>query len=165
MSKEVIFINPETNGFILIEEAVLRKMDKYRQQSIRSKEAGGIMLGFRRGPHLEIIDITLPFPLDIRKRAFFYRCDPLHDKYANKLWKKSENTIDYLGEWHTHPELVPIPSVLDKSEWKKVTASQKSEMAFLILGINSIWLGIGNGLSLCATKEVPNKVDDMRSCK
>lgn len=51
--------------------------------------------------------------------------------------------MDYLGEWHTHPEINPSPSGMDISEWTKITSRQPRPMVFMILGISGeIWLGI-----------------------
>ena len=154
MQKEIVFNNPSSNGYILIEGEVMMKMNRYRQRMIDSKEAGGLLLGFRRGPHIEIIDITEPFSKDVRRRISFYRCDPLHEKYAKRKWRKSKNTIDYLGEWHTHPEQIPHPSSLDKDEWNKLTIGRNSTLAFLILGISGNWLGVGKGMELMCCKDV-----------
>ena len=141
-------------GYILLGDDVMAKMNRYRQLADDANEAGGLLLGFRRGPHLEIIDITTPHPKDVSHGTFFYRCDPLHEKYANKMWSKSKKTIDYLGEWHTHPEQTPNPSGLDVSEWKKLTVDHKSSMVFLILGISDNWLGVGVGKKLSRCRGV-----------
>lgn len=148
MSKELVFCNSISAGYILVNEDVLAKMNRYRQYDNDRYEAGGLLLGFRRGPHLEVVDITTPQPKDSRHRFSFYRCDPLHEKHAKKMWSKSKNTIDYLGEWHTHPERKPHPSRLDENEWKKLMSARKSSMVFLILGTSGNWLGVGEGKKL-----------------
>lgn len=152
MSKELVFNNPITAGYILVEDNVITKMNRYRQRMADANEAGGLLLGFRRGPHLEIIDITEPYPNDVRRRTYFYRCDSSHKKHAKKQWKKSKKTIDYLGEWHTHPELIPTPSGLDQKEWGVLVNGRDSSLAFFILGITDIWAGVGNDAGvLCST--------------
>ena len=35
------------------------------------------------------------------------------NKEVAKIWKESRGYITYIGDWHTHPEDVPIPSDLD----------------------------------------------------
>jgi len=152
MSNEIIFNNPATSGYILIKDKVMVKLGEYRQKFLDSNEAGGLLLGFRRGPHLEIIDLTEPYPNDVRHRTSFYRCDPLHEIYAQKMWSKSKRTIDYLGEWHTHPEQNPSPSGLDVNEWKKLMVARKFSMVFLILGNKGNWIGVGEGEKLSRCK-------------
>lgn len=144
MSKDIVFNNPLTAGYILIDEVVIERISTYRQRNKNSSEAGGLLLGYRRGSHLEIIDITEPYSKDIRQRCFFYRYDSEHERYAKKQWKDSKKTVDYLGEWHTHPESKPSPSKMDKSEWERITAGRSSTLAFLICGIDDIWLGTAN---------------------
>ena len=54
--------------------------------------------------------------------------------------------MDYLGEWHTHPERAPIPSAIDRNEWKVIAAARTTPMLFLILGTMGLpWLGVGLG--------------------
>jgi integrative and conjugative element protein (TIGR02256 family) len=47
-----------------------------------------------------------------------------------------------VGEWHTHPEHRPRPSMIDEGEWRKLIRSSKRELLFIILGISGIWVGI-----------------------
>lgn len=51
----------------------------------------------------------------------------------------------YLGEWHTHPEEIPTPSVIDRIGWaKKLLADSFSEaIFFVILGTTTVrvWEG------------------------
>lgn len=154
MPNEVVFSNPNTGGYILLEGAVLEKMARFRQHTFDSKEAGGLLLGYRRGPHLEISDLTLPYSMDVRRRNFFFRCDSSHKKYATLVWAGSAKTTDYLGEWHTHPESAPSPSKLDRSEWKKVNKYSKSTMIFLIIGLDDIWMGVSNGGDVVCSKRI-----------
>ncbi len=144
MSKEIIINNPLTSGFILISTDVFERMSKYCQHGTASNESGGLILGYRRGPHLEVIDITVPLPNDISRRAYFERCDYGHESYAHERWVKSNKMIDYLGEWHTHPEDIPNPSLLDRREWLKLTRLRVSSLFFLIIGTSGVWVGVGH---------------------
>lgn len=144
MQETLTWINPLGGGYILLHQRVLEKIGRYRQLTPGAREAGGLLLGYRRGVHLEIVDATIPFPRDRRKRTFFDRCDPGHEKYMLKLWAHSGKTMDYLGEWHTHPEALPDPSYLDISEWKNVLRCARTPMIFLIFGTNGMWIGCGN---------------------
>lgn len=42
-------------------------------------------------------------------------------------WRASRGTVRYLGEWHTHPEDYPIPSGLDRSEWRRLAAGRRDK--------------------------------------
>jgi integrative and conjugative element protein (TIGR02256 family) len=52
--------------------------------------------------------------------------------------------MDYLGEWHTHPEDRAAPSSLDLKEWRKIHEHRAMPMLFVILGWSSrAWIGVG----------------------
>lgn len=148
MPEDLTWTNPFGGGYILLHHCVLEKIGRYRQLASGSREAGGLLLGYRRGPHLEIVDASVPFPRDRRRRTFFDRCDPGHEKYMLKHWTHSGKTMDYLGEWHTHPEASPRPSYLDISEWRSVLRRARPPMAFVILGTSEMWIGCGNANSI-----------------
>lgn len=145
----------DSRGDILIEPSVLELVRGYCQHQVSMPESGGILLGYRRGNHLHIVTATSPQPDDQRMRFHFFRCDPNHQKAAIGQWNKSGNTMDYIGEWHTHPEPDPTPSSLDMSEWIKICSARKTSMVFLIVGwAGDFWLGVGHGQSIVqATKE------------
>lgn len=137
------------NSKLLIEANVLTDLDNFRQNKKESTEAGGIFLGYRRGIHFHVVATTTPQPKDLRSRFRFHRTDPYHQKTATTNWKSSNMEMDYLGDWHTHPEINPSPSGIDLSEWKKIYQQQKKSMIFLILGhTGNIWVGISHEASI-----------------
>jgi integrative and conjugative element protein (TIGR02256 family) len=103
----------EKTAEVLIEDYVIDVINPYKQLKARAREAGGILLGYRRGAHMHIVAATIPGPLDTRNRASFWRRDPSHQTKALVEWRRSNSTMDYLGEWHTHPEVQPSPSGVD----------------------------------------------------
>jgi integrative and conjugative element protein (TIGR02256 family) len=128
---------------ILVEGTPLQIMDRYRQDRNDKAEAGGILLGYRKGPYLHIVQVTVPQLTDHRRRYRFDRTAHLHQQIALQQWRASEKTMDYLGEWHTHPEINPSPSGMDINEWAKITNRQPKPMVFMILGLTgTIWLGL-----------------------
>lgn len=157
MRSPLIWENPWVVGSnILFESEPLTSMDQYRQDAKEKSEAGGILLGFRRNSHLHITIATLPQQSDRRQRYSFKRSPLHHQQVALRQWRASQMTMDYLGEWHTHPESNPSPSSLDISEWKKIGKERASPMVFAILGWSgAIWLGLscGDAISQCALTE------------
>jgi integrative and conjugative element protein (TIGR02256 family) len=134
--------NPE-RSHLLIEDSALAKLGLFRQVQPASAEAGGILLGFRRDPHLHVLMATSPGPSDRRGRFGFSRLDKSHGKVARIEWEKSGEIMDYLGEWHTHPEEIPEPSGLDLSEWRKISKRRREPMVFVIVGTAGNWIGVG----------------------
>lgn len=135
--------NPLYDGQVLIEGEVLMALGTYRQQKLSDAEAGGLLLGFRRGPHLHVTTCTQPFPADKRTRTSFKRGCAGHAAIAYKRWRASQERMDYLGEWHSHPETQASPSGIDLREWRKLLEDRRDALFFLIVGIDRHWYGVG----------------------
>ena len=137
-----------SDGMLLIETEVLEGLDAYRQTDPHSTESAGVLLGYRRGDHIHIVQATLPAADDVRSRFSFTRRDKSHQQIATREWQRSGKTKDYVGEWHTHPEATPAPSMVDVSEWRSLCSRSKKPLIFVILGTARNWYGIGLGTEL-----------------
>jgi len=143
------------DGWILTEQHVMDQIRPFRQVEIASSEAGGILLGFRRGSHLHVTDLTLPGAEDKRSRTAFYRSAASHQKIAMTCWLESNGTMGYLGEWHTHPQKDPSPSTIDIREWRVILSSEPQNMVFVIAGNDDkSWIGIGRDQNIVETLPV-----------
>lgn len=107
-------------SLLIIQPAVISVFSRYAQHDGRAPEAGGILLGYVRGHHLEVVQATEPTKFDTRMRFFFQRLAIWHAKIAQSRWEGSSGLVRYLGEWHTHPEVIPNPSPLDLEEWRSL---------------------------------------------
>jgi integrative and conjugative element protein (TIGR02256 family) len=94
---------------------------------------------------MEITFATAPKRGDRRSRTAFHRLSPFHKKFAIRAWRRFGRTLDYVGEWHTHPERDPVPSMIDRTEWAKLLRSNRSHLVFMILGTTGLWLGLSSG--------------------
>lgn len=128
---------------LLIEAALLERLAPFRQVAWSAPEAGGILLGYRRGPHTHVTEATTPSQSDVRRRFGFFRHAAHHQRVALRRWKETGQTLDYVGEWHTHPEDDPKPSGIDQRHWLEITAASARPMVFVIVGRTSNWLGVG----------------------
>lgn len=127
----------------MLQTPVLQLLDTYRQVNMSSLEAGGILLGYRRDPHLEVARITKPGVDDVRKRSFFDRRDTCHQSGAIEAWRNSGQFIDYVGDWHTHPEPYPTPSRIDLEQWYSLRDQVNlNPMLELIIGTEELWVGL-----------------------
>jgi integrative and conjugative element protein (TIGR02256 family) len=132
--------------YVLLAPSVVQRLEAFLSTDSGKLESGGILLGFRRDPHLEVLDSTSPGAKDLRRPYQFVRRCESHQTRATDDWKTSGKTIDYLGEWHTHPEASPMPSGIDRSEMIRRSNEHRSEVLVeLIVGTHSIWLGIARG--------------------
>lgn len=130
---------------LLIDDAVLEVVMGNRQLESTDAESGGILLGLRRDDHLHVTALTTPYPDDKRSRTIFQRKDKAHQARALLAWRDSGGVVDYIGEWHTHPERQPSPSPIDRREWNSICMFQRKPMVFLIAGtLAHLWLGVGD---------------------
>jgi len=140
-SKGIIFRRVK-GGRLKITSESLTIFKNFIQNDQKKKEAGGVLLGrmIKKTEDI-IIDIASPpQKKDKRKRTFFRRNDE-HQIIINEEWKKSGGTCNYLGEWHTHPEAMPIPSRIDLKNWKQqltIAEYEGDALFFIIVGIQEI---------------------------
>jgi integrative and conjugative element protein (TIGR02256 family) len=130
-------------------------------QAGRRKEAGGILLGtvYPRERVL-ITDITVPGRFDKAGFYFFDRSRKRAQRIVNSCWKRSTGECIYLGEWHTHAEAVPSPSSRDRAMIRNMFKQTEMEIEFLFLivvGLESVWIGIENGRELLRLEPIFDK--------
>ncbi len=118
---------------IVLDTEVLTLLQSYVQTGSRP-EAGGILLGYRRGVHLDVVAATVPAPQDVQSHWAFVRKDASHQQVAARWWEQSGGRVDYLGEWHTHPQTQPTPSSVDMREWGLLERRNPRPLLFLIVG-------------------------------
>lgn len=137
------WLEPDLGRIILLQATILPILAAHQQLSRGCPEAGGILLGYRRGPHLEVTELSEPGADDTRGRTFFDRRDPCHQRKAIKEWRASGHYMDYIGDWHTHPEPSPKPSNLDIEQWCSFESQTTPEpMIELIIGTEGMWVGL-----------------------
>ncbi len=85
-------------------------------------ESGGILLGSYDSGRDEyrIVDFTRPGLQDERAQTYFIRDRVSANKAIRNAWERSNGTVNYLGEWHTHNEIDPIPSETDKKLMRQI---------------------------------------------
>ena len=135
-----VVISYYPNRMVCSSKKVIEQLKKYIQLSSCSTEAGGLLIGYERGNHFEITNITYPYKEDIRDINYFERKDKKHINTLKYIRKLSLGAKSYLGEWHTHPEPNPRPSSLDITEWKKTANYNEDILLFLIVGQETIFI-------------------------
>lgn len=89
-------------------------------------EFGGFLIGYYsdENKHLHITDSILPKSFKVSKYSFERSTKGIENKlsdYYNETPKKF-----YVGEWHTHPDNSPIPSLTDISAINAIINNQNS---------------------------------------
>ncbi len=134
----------------------LETIQRYVQNDPVRHEFGGVLLGRHIIATCDIIvdHVTTPLPGDRHSRFHFFRARRRHQEAIDDAWRQSGGTRTYLGEWHTHPETVPVPSLVDRLEWqRKLMFDEFSDaIFFVIVGTETlcVWEGSRAGLSLRA---------------
>jgi len=138
-------IRIELDCFVLkITEQAFDKMLRFKQDTWKKPESGGILLGYYiEDSSFTLTDVTIPTDLDKSSRFNFIRAKKSAQKAINKYFKESGGKKIYLGEWHSHPENLPTPSNLDCKSIKEQISLNKlnSEIIFMII-IGTIGLSI-----------------------
>tara|TARA_R110000851_G_C13094904_1_gene567325 strand:- start:579 stop:1061 length:483 start_codon:yes stop_codon:yes gene_type:complete len=139
---ELIFFSSEHGSIVLILAEVLTEIGSYIQTDQSFEEAGGLLIGERRGGHFIVNGISSPQPTDVRRRSSFVRNVPGHYRIVQSAFRMSGGTSNYLGEWHTHPEDIPRPSSVDKESWVKNSLELKKHTLALIQGRKGIYFSL-----------------------
>ncbi len=138
-NNELIFKSKDESLVIVMPQVIL-ELRSHRQLTPKSKEAAGVLIGERRGPHIVIWTISHPSDEDIRDRFSVNRISKHHQKVVDQAFHKSKGTWQYIGEWHTHPEDVPSPSPTDINSWRTNLVSNE-ELVLIIVGRTNFWIG------------------------
>jgi integrative and conjugative element protein (TIGR02256 family) len=94
-------------------------------------ESGGVLLGTVHERGLLVTMATTPTRLDRQLRYFFERLPFGHRMVARRQWRQSAGTTRYIGEWHTHPQDIPVPSGIDLKEWRKLAHKRADKRPLL----------------------------------
>lgn len=139
MCNSELTFEDHNGNLVVIMPNVIEQMLNHRQLTNDSNEAAGVLIGERRGKHLVIWDLSEPGLGDIRSRHAVDRRGPHHQRTVDEAFSRSGGTLQYLGEWHTHPEVTPSPSMKDLTTWIK-NIHGSDEMLLIIVGIEHIWV-------------------------
>ena len=135
---------------INISDDLLRNVSLFKQTK-NENESGGVLFCKKKVGLDEyyIIDMTLPNKHDKSSRFSFVRNAKEAQKIIEKKWKDSDGYINYIGEWHTHPETSPSPSFVDIKTYKQIS---KDKSSLFPISINIIF-GNANLLYICGYRD------------
>ena len=138
---EMLFKSPST--ILTVTDEVIQVWLSHQQNHYRKKEACGILIGSsnEEETELKLSLATPPMKKDFRSRHNFKILDPHHQHMVDKEWADSDGFRFFLGFWHTHPQAIPAPSGLDRTEWKnnyKLNKKQMKSLFYPIIGTKEI---------------------------
>ncbi len=97
-------------------------------------ETGGVLLGHIEDDVLIIAKASNGGPNAVHEE-FYFRADPNYvDMFIDMEIANSDGKLRYIGEWHTHPQINPIPSDLDLNSLYEIAESSGDFCTLLIIG-------------------------------
>lgn len=132
---------------IIIPEDVICELSKYYTDN--TKEVGGILLGRFAGKMVYEITEIACVNSQYNTRIHYQRDVKKAQSIINKRWDETKGEINYLGEWHTHPNMHASPSTTDM---KSLSAIMK-QVGQVLPVVMLIILGANNKTSLSVRKE------------
>lgn len=128
--------------YVLVEKSTLLSLENKTEGQSAQNEQGGLLLGYRKKSGLQITGFTLPQRSDLASPMIFKRNSEGHAQLALKAWGESRGTVDWIGEWHTHPAGNSAPSTTDIANWVRLSEHTKKPMVFLILSKLGWYVGL-----------------------
>lgn len=120
---------------VVFTSEVISLFEKYKQIEKKQHESGGILIGKVYNDLIIIDGISEPSKEDKSGRYYFYRDVQKAQKISEKAWQESNGERIYLGEWHTHPEDIPTPSMDDQKLIQNMLRHSRMEIDFLLMVI------------------------------
>ncbi len=97
-------------------------------------ETGGVLLGWKQKQEFVIADVVGPGPTAKHDKHTFY---PDHDWQVTNIetrFRLSGGQLNYLGDWHTHPNTKAQMSSLDNSTLRHISISVPSPLMMILGG-------------------------------
>jgi len=124
----------DMNGLdIRFTEASVNKLIQFRQTN-GCNEAGGMLFGYVDESVVTIMDISTPNATDKRSPSGFVFGKNAVKKTIDEMY---QNGFHYLGDWHTHSQIIPKPSHVDKQTIRKSFNKTNHDLELMIMLILS----------------------------
>jgi integrative and conjugative element protein (TIGR02256 family) len=101
----------DTDPVVTLSERAFAVIVQETQAANDGCETGGILLGAVFNRDADIRHAGRPGPAAIRTPTSFLRDLPSAQAFAEAAWAVDRS--QWIGEWHTHPGMSPIPSATD----------------------------------------------------
>lgn len=145
---KVSYHDKQSNLKLAFTDEVISELESCKQDAT-SPEAGGMLFSKDLYTDLLIVSrISLPKRNDTRLR-FFFR---INRKSAQRVIEKNfREGYYYIGDWHTHPEPDPTPSITDIKTIKSIFNESDHQLKYMfhtIIGNSDCfrpYVGITNG--------------------
>jgi integrative and conjugative element protein (TIGR02256 family) len=111
---------------------VLESFSTHRQLRFWQREAGGQLFGRLDGSRIEVLEATGPRRTDRRTRTTYV---PDRRAEQREIDDRFGRGLHFIGDWHSHPEKIPVPSYRDVSSLDDTVRRSSHSMLGLVLVI------------------------------
>ncbi len=151
----LIFELPGKKQQLVFAESVLKTFYQNRQVGFLKREAGGQLFARIQSDIVEVVKATGPHKKDFRKRFGFV---PNKKRLKNEIIEYFDQGLHYVGDWHSHPQKIPKPSMLDIRSMKQCFRQSNHELDHFILVVvrqihgTPLWVGAINSTKVVNLK-------------
>jgi integrative and conjugative element protein (TIGR02256 family) len=100
-------------------------------------EFGGVFIGYRSDKNIIITDVLIPDSYKNGKTVFVRHPGTLNERLST-IHEETNGKINYIGEWHSHPNGSASPSLTDINAMKEISNDLKINNPNPILMISSV---------------------------
>lgn len=140
---------------LIIQPDALKIMKSFIQNDRTKHESGGILLGQIKDGKIYVQNVSTPNKFDRSGRYYFHRDKDAAQIIIDYEFANSFGNVIYLGEWHTHPEAVPSPSIQDMKMIKGQYNSGTLNVPFVLMiiqGTSKLFVSSFDGENLLTAK-------------
>ena len=113
----------------------MEHLKRYQQKRKLQREAGGQLFARFDGLRIIVEEATGPRSRDRRTRTSYTPSRFAEQREIDTRYKRG---LHYIGDWHTHPEKIPSPSITDiRSIDDCVSKSEHSLNGFILIVVGS----------------------------
>jgi integrative and conjugative element protein (TIGR02256 family) len=117
---------------LIFSQKVVNHFTAYQQKRCWQREAGGQLFARFGGDEITIEEATGPRWNDGRTR-YAYR--PNRSAEQREIEERHVRGLHFVGDWHTHPEQIPTPSIQDIQSMSEMFVKSKHGLNGFVLAI------------------------------
>jgi integrative and conjugative element protein (TIGR02256 family) len=139
----IVFPIAQSGQRLIFSSAVLEHFARHQQRRWWHREAGGQLFARLTLPDIIIEEATGPRRSDYRSR-YGYR--PNRRAEQTEITARHAQGLHFIGDWHTHPEATPSPSIQDTASMIELVKRSKhafNGFVLTIVGQNALPTGLG----------------------
>lgn len=137
--------NADIGLTIEIEDELIHNLYEYGLSHYPS-EFGGLLMGYYSEDSKTVLIKDTVLPKKYTSSKYFFERGITGLKRTLKALFKRTPSLIYIGEWHTHPDNPPVPSVTDLIALREIVQHDKVSITnpiLLIIGINKTSYELG----------------------